>query len=69
MIITTQQLKSIAAAVLIQAAKDYKDKPFMRDGIESWIRDGNLFVDIALPDLSEDAIIKKLRNMSIDKEK
>lgn len=57
-----EQLKSIAAAVLIQAAKDYENMPFQRDAIEKWIKEGNLYLDVVLPDISEDDIIKKLRN-------
>ena len=57
-----EQLKSIAAAVVLQAAKDYEDMPFQRDAIEKWIKDGNLYLDVVLPDISEDVIIKKLRN-------
>ncbi len=62
MTITNQQLKSIAAAVLIQAAKDYKDDPNAREPIERWIKDGSLFIDVALPDYTEDDIIKALRD-------
>ena len=62
MTITDQQLKSIAAAVLIQTAKDYKQHPEWRASIEKWISEGNVWTDVVLPDYSENYIIKALRN-------
>lgn len=59
---TNAELKQLAAAVLIQTAKDYKNHPEWRDSIEDWITQGSLWIDVALPDYTESDIIKALRN-------
>lgn len=56
----------LATAVILQAVKDYKqDYPEpdrSRASIEKWVRDGNIYCDLMLPDLSADDIIRGLRN-------
>ena len=56
----------LAAAVILQAVKDYKknysDPVKSRASIEKWVRDGNVYCDLMLPDLSADEIIRGLRN-------
>lgn len=62
----TDGVKKLSTAVILQAVKDYKknykDSEKSRASIEKWVRDGNIFCDIMLPDLSADDIIRGLRN-------
>lgn len=67
--ITDQQLKSIAAAVLLQTAKDYEAHPEWRKSIEDWISQGSVWLDIALPDYTEHDIIRRLRENAETKDK
>lgn len=56
----------LATAVILQAVKDYQknytDPERSRASIEKWVRDGNIYCDLMLPDLSADDIIRGLRN-------
>lgn len=56
----------LATAVILQAVKDYKknypDPDRSRASIEKWVRDGNIYCDLMLPDLSADEIIRGLRD-------
>lgn len=56
----------LATAVILQAVKDYKknypDPDRSRASIEKWVRDGNVFCALMLPDLSADDIIRGLRD-------
>lgn len=58
-------IKRLATAVILQACKDYKrdykDPEKSRASIEKWVRDGNIFTDIMLPDMSSDDIIRSLK--------
>lgn len=69
MTITNDQLKSIAAAVLLQTAKDYESHPEWRKSIEDWITQGSVWLDIALPDYTEHDIIGRLRENAKTKDK
>ena len=59
-------IKRLATAVILQAVKDYKknykDPERSRASIERWVKDGNIYCELMLPDLSADDIIRGLRN-------
>ena len=63
-----ENYKKLCAAVILQACKDYKNRTSERPHIEKWVRDGNVFTDLMLPDLSADDIIRGFKKYANEKE-
>ena len=61
MYITDEGLKNLSAAVIAQAVKDYRKDPCMRESIERWIINGNVWCDISLPNMEPNDIIGGLK--------
>lgn len=59
--ISDEAIRRLSAAVMLQAAKDYKADPDSRKRIEGWIMRGNMWQEIALPNLTVPDIIRGLR--------
>ena len=58
-----ENYKKLCTAVIMQACKDYKNKPSEREPIEKWVRDGNIFTSLMLPDAANtDVIVKEQIN-------
>lgn len=60
--ITEESLRRLSAAVMTRAAHDYRDDPSSRESIKRWIRNGNIWQDISLPDMSPEDIIRGYEN-------
>lgn len=52
----------------MQACKDYKNKKAERPHIEKWVRDGNVYTALMLPNLSADDIIRGFKRYANEKE-
>lgn len=64
---TNQELRQLAAAVVLQTARDYKKHPEWRGSIENWVREGSLWLEVALPDYTENDIIGGFRQYAKEK--
>lgn len=63
-----ENYKKLCTAVIMQACKDYKNKKAERPHIEKWVRDGNVYTALMLPDLSADDIIRGFKRYANEKE-
>lgn len=60
--------KKLCTAVILQACKDYKNRASERPYIEKWVRDGNVYISLMLPDMSAEDIIRGFKKYANKKE-